>query len=322
GFPSTNICPNSVLKSPSGQAFVGSEQGLYTFHTQANDTNNQEFHIFMSNITINGSDALPKVFKSSRPDDRGQIIYNINISNTEILQIDVVAPYFTKANNYKYAFRIDNGEWIYAKSNSLKLLDGELSFGNHKIYVMVTPSDNMAWSEPIYVGRIQVLPNMVMILSGVILVLILSVIIYIVMRRLAMGGKQESSPKVAATVLDGGRSEEVIEIIKAALSTNFGFRNPTYRIKDLSDETGIPTTEISQVLNSYFGMNFADFINDYRIEEMKELLLKPDVEQYNLHILSEQCGFNSKASFYRIFKNKTGVTPMQYRKQHITEPSK
>ncbi len=310
-----------VLNPHASRAFVGTEQGLYTFNMHVNDIDGQEFLIFMSSITINGADALSDLFKRSSPNEKDQIIYDIKISNTELLQIDVVTPDFTKANNYKYAFKIDNGEWVFAKSNRLKLPNGELSFGRHKLYVMVTPRDNMAWSEPIYVGCIRVVPNMVMILSGIILVMILSGVIYIIVRNvISRGVVPEATPKVGP-MLDGGRSEEVIEIVKRALSTNFGYRNPTYRIKDLSDETGISTAEISQVLNSYFGVNFTDFINDYRIEEMKELLLKPDVEQYNLHILSEQCGFNSKASFYRIFKNKTGVTPMQYRKQFISVDS-
>ncbi|MFI3293605.1 MAG: helix-turn-helix transcriptional regulator [Rikenellaceae bacterium] len=325
GFPSTNVCPNSVLKSFDGRVFVGTEQGMYTFNTQVNNADADDFLIFMSSITINGVDVLPKVFSRSRSKyDGGQIVYDIKINSTDFIDIDVVAPYFTKANNYKYAFRIDNGEWIYAKSNNLKLPNGVLTLGSHRLYVMVTPNDNMAWSEPIYVGRIRVVPSMMVIVIGAILAIVLFGVVYIVMQRVTKGGVANESiptPKVE-NMLEDSRSNEVIEIIKNRLSTNYGYRNPTYRIKDLADETGISAIEISKVLNCYFGVNFTDFINDYRIEEMKELLLKPDVEQYNLHILSEQCGFNSKASFYRIFKNKTGVTPMQYRKQYVDISSK
>ncbi len=312
GFPSTNVCPNAMLKSVDGRAFVGTECGLYTFNTQSDNSKEEDYLIFISSITKNGANFLPELLKRSATQSSGQIIYEIKIDNTDLVKIDVVAPNFAKVNNYKYAFKVGDREWIYAASNRVKLAKGKLPLGSHKLHVMVTSSDSMAWSEPIYVGRIRVVSQMMMTFGVVFSVILLLGVGYIIMRRV-----KKQQPSAVKVMPNDGRFEQVAEIIKEALSTTQGYRNPTYRIKDLSNETRLPIVEISQVLNSYLGVNFTDFINDYRIEEMKSILLTKEIDQYNLHILAEQCGFNSKTSFYRIFKNKTGVTPLQYRKQHV-----
>ena len=61
--------------------------------------------------------------------------------------------------------------------------------------------------------------------------------------------------------------------------------------------------------------NFANFINVYRVNEIKNRLSQENLSKYTLKALSEQCGFSSKATFYRVFKNVTGMTPLEYCKK-------
>lgn len=69
---------------------------------------------------------------------------------------------------------------------------------------------------------------------------------------------------------------------------------------------------LSEVLNSSLHQNFFDYINKYRIEEFKIKCL--DMEQKHLSILglAYECGFNSKAAFYRAFNKFEGVSPTTY----------
>ena len=71
-------------------------------------------------------------------------------------------------------------------------------------------------------------------------------------------------------------------------------------------------------LNNHMNVNFSNFINVYRVNEIKKRLNQENLSKYTLKALSEQCGFSSKATFYRVFKNVTGMTPLEYcKKQNL-----
>ena len=73
--------------------------------------------------------------------------------------------------------------------------------------------------------------------------------------------------------------------------------------------------EISQVLNQDLNQSFSDFVNKYRVEEVKKLMADGKHEKFTLVALAKQCGFNSKTSFYRVFKKETNKTPADYLKE-------
>ena len=82
----------------------------------------------------------------------------------------------------------------------------------------------------------------------------------------------------------------------------------------LAEKINTTPHKLSQVINEKLNLNFYDFVNNYRIEEVKEALSNP--ENWNLKIISIawDCGFNSKSVFYNTFKKFTKQTPSQYRK--------
>ncbi|MCD7936050.1 MAG: helix-turn-helix transcriptional regulator [Tannerellaceae bacterium] len=84
-------------------------------------------------------------------------------------------------------------------------------------------------------------------------------------------------------------------------------------LKDLASALDTYPHYITQVLNTVFNQNFYDFINSYRIEEVKERLLDSQYQNLTVLAIAYDCGFNSKSTFNRIFKQKTGFTPTQYR---------
>ena len=86
------------------------------------------------------------------------------------------------------------------------------------------------------------------------------------------------------------------------------YLNPKLSIGDVAAKLDCTETELSQLLNNHMNVNFSNFINVYRVNEIKK----------RLKALSEQCGFSSKATFYRVFKNVTGMTPLEYcKKQNL-----
>ncbi len=78
--------------------------------------------------------------------------------------------------------------------------------------------------------------------------------------------------------------------------------------------------QLSQVINSTFRKNFFDFINQYRIEEARQLFSDPAQASKTILEILYQVGYNSKSAFNTAFKKQTGQTPTQYRKSQITNP--
>lgn len=71
---------------------------------------------------------------------------------------------------------------------------------------------------------------------------------------------------------------------------------------------------LSQAVNSGFNMSFFDFLNSYRIEEAKTILLRCDAMSQSILDVSFAVGFNSNSAFYAAFKKATGQTPAQFRR--------
>jgi AraC-like DNA-binding protein len=83
-------------------------------------------------------------------------------------------------------------------------------------------------------------------------------------------------------------------------------------LSELALKTGLQKHSISQAINSSGSGNFFDLINHYRLEEFKRLAKSEDKKHLNLLGIAQEAGFNSKASFYAVFKKKTGMTPTEY----------
>jgi len=83
---------------------------------------------------------------------------------------------------------------------------------------------------------------------------------------------------------------------------------------DLADMISISSHNLSEVINTKTGMNFFDFINKYRIEEVKREIVKTENCNLTLLAIALDSGFNSKTSFNTLFKKYENVTPTQFKK--------
>lgn len=93
------------------------------------------------------------------------------------------------------------------------------------------------------------------------------------------------------------------------------FLNPQLNLNDLAKELGVNSTVLSYAINNGFGKNFNDFVNESRINEVKEKLQNGYSENTTLLGIAFDCGFNSKATFNRAFKKFTGVSPKEFQER-------
>ena len=90
------------------------------------------------------------------------------------------------------------------------------------------------------------------------------------------------------------------------------FLNSDLTLQQLAIEMELPSHQLSQLINRFTGTNFFNFVNQYRVEAFKQKIREKAHLKMTLLAVSEECGFNSKASFNRVFKKMTGQTPRQF----------
>lgn len=87
--------------------------------------------------------------------------------------------------------------------------------------------------------------------------------------------------------------------------------NPNLTLALLAKKTGSLQTTVSQVLNDKLNKSFNLYVNEFRIDDAKNLLLNEP--HLNMELVAERCGFNSNSTFFAAFKKITGQTPASYR---------
>lgn len=92
-------------------------------------------------------------------------------------------------------------------------------------------------------------------------------------------------------------------------------------IDSLAKSINLSPSLISSVINNELNANFRSLINRYRIDEIKQRLLTDEVEKLSIAGLAYECGFNSEASFYRVFKAIEGVSPKEFLEKHKNNDS-
>jgi AraC-like DNA-binding protein len=90
------------------------------------------------------------------------------------------------------------------------------------------------------------------------------------------------------------------------------YLNSKLSLAQLAEKLNWQPSFLSKILNEKLNKNFYEFVNYYRAEEAKKQLIEN--ENYTILAVAFDCGFNSKSSFHRIFKEFTGKTPGEYKK--------
>lgn len=84
-------------------------------------------------------------------------------------------------------------------------------------------------------------------------------------------------------------------------------------LHDISQATGYNYSYLSLYFNNFFQMPFKDFLNSYRLEKSKQMLLETDK---SIAQISFAVGFQSIRNFNHCFKSKLGVSPSEFRRKN------
>jgi len=114
--------------------------------------------------------------------------------------------------------------------------------------------------------------------------------------------------------LDLDETDIISKKITNALESEKLYLNPELNLKDFSKAIDINSRKVSQVINDTFHKSFFDLINSYRIEAATERLKNNKDPKLTVLEVMYEVGFNSKSSFNTQFKNRTGLTPSEFKR--------
>ncbi len=105
---------------------------------------------------------------------------------------------------------------------------------------------------------------------------------------------------------------DIINKLTLLMEQKQPYLDPELNLAKLSSLMKTKPELISEVLNSSLNQNFFDYINKYRIEEFKIKCLTKESKHFSVMGIAYDCGFNSKAAFYRAFNKFEGMSPTAY----------
>jgi len=124
---------------------------------------------------------------------------------------------------------------------------------------------------------------------------------------------QTGSAQVKKTAqLDPGLVDKTIDSLRAAMEKDKLYLNPALTVAMLADHTGVPSKNISAILNQHLKKSFNEFVNEYRVNAIRQRLLNGETRELTIAGLAYEGGFNSLPTFQRAFKSVTGRTPSEF----------
>jgi AraC-like DNA-binding protein len=112
------------------------------------------------------------------------------------------------------------------------------------------------------------------------------------------------------------RENEKFKELQRLLQEDCAYRNSNLNQTLLAEQLDINVTYLSKLVNHVTGMSFSEYITSFRIEEAKTLLSNRKYNHYKIMAIGLEAGF-TRASFYRLFKELTGLTPNEYRNKFL-----
>jgi len=118
-----------------------------------------------------------------------------------------------------------------------------------------------------------------------------------------------------ATIENPGESKTELRILEFFKEKRL-FLNPELTLQDTSDELLVPKYRLTQLIKAGGYNNFYAFVNEHRIDFSKELLINLP-NNLSMDSVVADSGFQSRSTFYRAFKESTGLTPKEFKEMNF-----
>jgi len=111
------------------------------------------------------------------------------------------------------------------------------------------------------------------------------------------------------------QSEHYVYKILEVFQEHKSYLSPEFNLKELAQQTSIPSYVLSHLFNDRFNTKFMDYVNLHRVDEAKRRLQDQKSAHLKISSIAYDCGFNSLSAFNQAFKKFTSATPSQFRRK-------
>jgi ligand-binding sensor domain-containing protein/AraC-like DNA-binding protein len=323
--------------SLSGQMYFGGNNGLNAFDPLKFQSNSYQPQVCFTDLKVGGrswrntttfqtQDWLQQALPGAQEMFLTSADREIRIGFSALSFVD------SDKNRYQYRLLPVDSLWHSVEEHQHHVLFSHLERGDYLLEVKAS-NNNALWSPVPARLKIHVSANWAAYRSWF-LSLVLLVLLVIVGWRFRSKTEKKPKQKVAASSLKKAEkktesSEPVVvhpsevpdnlrestENIIRQMDANSWYLDKKLTKSQLALHLDVSVSHLSTILRDGLQISFNDFINQYRVEAVKKKFEDPRSRDYTLLAIAEECGFNSKTSFYRTFKKFTGLTPTEYLEQ-------
>ena len=148
------------------------------------------------------------------------------------------------------------------------------------------------------------------LLLGTVFVLVIGVAVWIFRSRKPHSPVDTNAAEDSISETSNKSGEELMARICEQVEQRKMYLDSSLKVADVAAVVGTNSRYVSDCIKASRGCTFTQFVNNYRIEHSKRLLLQqPDAKITSVAL---QSGFANETSFFRTFKSMTGMTPREW----------
>ncbi len=324
GLPSLVFTPASAYQSKDETLYFGNEKGLVSFNPvelegslKSDDIRLTDFYLFGKAVEPGPNSVLKQPLEAT---NFIRLSYWSSSVGFRFASLNYINP---TDNNYEYKLEGLDKEWRN-NDNRNSVFYEKLSPGT---YTFKVRNVNETSENSPYIASITIQIHRSLLTSPFFygfIVLLIAVGGFLLWRYIIWLKQKSRELPVKAEPYKGiklpeSQSKAIIIEMKRVMSEKKPYLNSEFKLADLATEVNCSIHDLSQVLNQDLNQSFPDFVNKYRVDEVIKRLKDKAYDRFTFLSIGQQCGFNSKTSFYRIFRNETGKTPADYVKDLYKE---
>jgi tetratricopeptide (TPR) repeat protein len=111
---------------------------------------------------------------------------------------------------------------------------------------------------------------------------------------------------------EDGLNKDLMGNLETLLIIDKIFLNENLSLAETAKKLDTNTSYLSRMINEHYQVNFSAFLNRYRIEEAKKMILDDKYNNFSMEGIAKSSGFRSKSTFNQAFKISTGLTPTEF----------
>jgi AraC-like DNA-binding protein len=113
------------------------------------------------------------------------------------------------------------------------------------------------------------------------------------------------------------KARTLVTLMNDYISEHQPFLNPGFNLTELSKSINVPEYHLHYIFRNIIKKPFVEYRNELRVAHVIQNLKKGMSDVITIEAIGANAGFNSRATFFTVFKKHTGLTPTQYLKAHL-----